>query len=346
MSEPRIGVVGLRRGLQLARHCASAGLRVTAVCDTDAALAESAARELGARSCPDFARLLEGPIDAVILANFFDEHAPLARQALAAGKHVLSETAACTSLEEGAALIDAVERSGLTYMFGENYPFKPHAFEIARRFAAGEIGAFEYAECEYYHAFAPGDFARFAPDRGHWRGRISSTHYCTHSIAPVMAITGRFPVAVSAFEIGASESGRGRAVVEMVRFDDGALLKSLHGFLQGEPPFQWSFLRLHGSRGLLENARRGDARRVRLRREAWASGSGETEDVWIDPPDVPDDLRMLRAFADALTGAAKPRLDVRFGVSCSLVGVYALESLRVGSARVEMPNFGTRRGVE
>lgn len=341
MNEPRVGVVGLRRGLYLARQCASAGLRVTGVCETDAALAASAASELGAQSAPDFAQLLEAPIDAVILANFFDEHAPLALQALAAGKHVLSETVACTSLEEGEALIAAAERSACTYMFAENYPWKPHAFEIARRFAAGEIGAFEYAECEYYHAFAPG---AFAPDRSHWRGRISSTHYCTHSIAPVMAITGRFPVAVSAFEMGGGELGRGQAVVEMIRFDDGSLMKSLHGFLQGEPPFQWSSLRVHGSRGLLESARHGDGRRVRLRREPWASGSGKVEDVLIDPPDVPDDVRMLRAFAEAVTGRTKPALDARFGVACSLVGVYALESLRRGSAQVELPNFAARPG--
>jgi predicted dehydrogenase len=342
MNEPRIGVVGLRRGLHLARHCAAAGLRVTAVCDVDAALASSAASELGALAFPDFARMLAGPIDAVILANFFDEHAPLALQALAAGKHVLSETAACTSLAEGEALVAAVERSGCAYMFAENYPWKPHAFEIARRFAAGEIGAFEYAECEYYHAFAPDAFARFAPDPTHWRSRIASTHYCTHSIAPVMAITGRSPVAVSAFELGASEPGRGHAVVEMIRFDDGTGMKSLHGFLQGEPAFQWSFLRVHGSRGLLENARVGDGRRVRLRREAWASGTGSAEDALFDPPDVPDDLRMLRAFADAVTGAAPTSLDVRFGVACSLVGVYALESLRRGSAEVGLPNFPAR----
>ena len=37
---------------------------------------------------------------------------------------------------------------------------------------------------------------------------ILSTHYCTHSIAPVMALTGRFPVALSAFEIGATGVGR------------------------------------------------------------------------------------------------------------------------------------------
>jgi predicted dehydrogenase len=342
MREPRVGVVGLRRGLTLARHCAAAGLRVTAVCDADPARAAAAASELGAPAFPDFARLLEAPIDAVILANFFDEHAPLALQALAAGKHVLSETAACTSLAEGESLVAEVERSGRTYMFAENYPWKPHAFEIARRFAAGEIGDFEYAECEYYHAFSPDHFARFAPDRSHWRGRIASTHYCTHSIAPVMAITGRFPVAVSAFEMGASELGRGRAVVELIRFDDGTLMKSLHGFLQGEPAFQWSSLRVHGSRGLLENARHGDARRVRLRREAWASGSGELEDTLLDPPDVPDDLRMLRAFAEAVTLGARPALDVRFAVACSLVGVYALESLRRGSAPVALPNLRGR----
>ncbi|MGH8311545.1 MAG: hypothetical protein ACRETX_17345 [Steroidobacteraceae bacterium] len=58
-----------------------------------------------------------------------------------------------------------------------------------------------------------------------------------------------------------------------------------------------------------------------------------------DPPELSDDVRMLRAFSDAVTGKAKSALDVRFGVSCSLVGVYALESLRRGSAEVALPKF-------
>ena len=35
----------------------------------------------------------------------------------------MSETAACSTLTEGVALIEAVEKSGRIYMFAENYPY-------------------------------------------------------------------------------------------------------------------------------------------------------------------------------------------------------------------------------
>ena len=61
-------------------------------------------------------------MDAVVLANYFHQHAPFAIKALKADKHVMSETAACHTLGEGVALARAVEKSGKIYMFAENYP--------------------------------------------------------------------------------------------------------------------------------------------------------------------------------------------------------------------------------
>jgi hypothetical protein len=164
-----------------------------------------------------------------------------------------------------------------------------------------------------------------------------------------MSITDMLPVEVSAFVIpadGAPESlaaarqGRGIAAVMMVRMGNGAYVKSLHGFLQGEQEPENSWIRLHGSHGLLENLRPGDSRRVRLRKEAWATESGQTEDVLMKPPLAPtDDTLVCASFAHAILGGEPPYFDVYRSVAASLVGICGLRSLLRGCVPTAIPDL-------
>src|SRR5690242_401896 len=101
----RIGVVGLQWGLLLAQHCQAAGMAVVAVCETNQQRLQKACAILDATPYQDYDAFLQHDMDGVILANSFDEHGPMALKALHAGKHVLSETAACSSIAEGIQLI-------------------------------------------------------------------------------------------------------------------------------------------------------------------------------------------------------------------------------------------------
>src|SRR5216684_6673317 len=278
----RVGVVGGRRGLMLARACQMVGMEVVAICDLDRARLSSASSALGAVPYQDSDAFLAYDMEGVILANFFDAHAPLALKALKAGKHVMSETAACKTVAEGVQLLRTVEQTGGVYLFAANYPFKPQVRELRRLYQAGEVGTFQYGECEYLHGFSPDYLTQFGEEPRHWRSRVSSLAYCTHSITPVMYVTDAMPIEVSAFVIPADSTpeivdaarlGRGIAAVMLIRMDTGAYLKSLHGFLQGEQEPVASWVRIHGSRGLLENLRQGDARRVRMHKEEWATTS-------------------------------------------------------------------------
>jgi predicted dehydrogenase len=116
----RVGVLGLRRGATLARLAQRAGMRVVAVCDRYPHRRAQSAQALDAAAYADVEPFLDHAMDAVILANDFDEHAPVAIRALDRGLSVLSETAACRTIAEGVALIEVAERSTGVYMFGEN----------------------------------------------------------------------------------------------------------------------------------------------------------------------------------------------------------------------------------
>src|SRR5260221_4175529 len=98
-----------------------------------------------------------------------------------------------------------------------------------------------------------------------------------------MYVTDTLPTEVSAFVIPSDSSpesldaarrGRGIAAVMLIRMDTGAYLKSLHGFLQGEQEPETSWIRIHGSRRLLDNLLHVAQRRGRLRNEAWTDPLG------------------------------------------------------------------------
>jgi predicted dehydrogenase len=350
----RVGVLGLRRGAALARLARRAGMRVVAVCERDDRRRAAAANGLGAAAYRDVEPFLDHAMDAVILVNDFDQHAPVAVRALERGVSVLSETAACRTLAEGVALVEAAERSSGIYMFAENYPYLPFTREMRRRYRAGDIGEVRYAEGEYLDE--PGDLAEFANDRGHWRARTPATYYCTHSLAPVAAVTGTRPAQVSGFVVPTggdpealerARQGRGWAALLVVRLDNGAVFKSLHGFLEAG---QQAWVRIHGDRGLMENLRLGDTRTLRV---VWDDEEAEqrAEEVVLPwPPDFPAttadpmgdgvaETLMLHDFAAAVRHRRAPDQDVYFGVELSVTGIQAMRSSLAGSVPVEVPDL-------
>jgi predicted dehydrogenase len=352
----RVGVLGLRRGAALARLAQQAGMQVVAVCERDDRRRRESAKALGVAAYQDVEPFLGHGVDAVILANDFDQHAPVAIQALDRNVSVLSETAACRTVAEGVALVEAAERSSGVYMFAENYPYMPFTREMRRRYAAGDIGEVRYAEAEYLDE--PADLAAMVNDRAHWRARTPATYYCTHSLAPVAAITGTRPVQVSGFvaptasgpeALQRARQGRGWAALLVVRLENGAVFKSLHGFLEAG---QQAWVRIHGDRGLMENLRQGDTRTMRV---VWNVKEGEewrrSEEAYLPwPPEFPAtdadpmgdgvaEILMLRDFAGAVRHRTAPDQDVYFGVELSITGIQAMRSSLAGSVPVEVPDL-------
>jgi len=148
------------------------------------------------------------------------------------------------------------------------------------------------------------------------------------------------PPDASPQSLDATRRGRGIAAVMLIRMDTGAYLKPLHGFLQGEQAPETSWIRLHGSRGLLENLRHGDSRRVRVRKEGWTTPSGRAEDTAHDPLlDRSDDALVCESFAHAMQTGERPYFDIYRGVIVSLVGICGLRSLLRGSVTVVIPDL-------
>lgn len=338
-------------GLHLAQWCTRLGLRVVAACDLSPERRDAAATQLpDARLTADWRDLLTLELDAVVLADDFDTHAPLAVAFLQHDIHVLSEAAACTSETEGRALLAAAQQSRATYSFAENYVAHPHVRLIRQAVESGEIGRVTMIEADYLHGMAPSQVAELIHDPDHWRGRIAPTAYCTHTLSPIIAVTGAWPREVTAYTV--DETDPRAAVTLVVRMSDGTLALSRHGFLQGEPDSHWSWLSVRGDRGLAESVRATGERSwsVRLRQEPWTTSDGTVRDEERVPPPLLLDgapverraegtVRLLTAFRETLVSGTSPLVPVRSAVMASLVGVAGARSLAEGSRPVPVPSL-------
>jgi predicted dehydrogenase len=138
MARIRIGVVGCGLIAQMMHlpHLSELDdvYDIVAVCDVSpGALAFVGDRYGVARRHADWRSLLKEPLDAVLIATA-GSHAPIALAALQAGKHVLTEKPMCYTLREADELVDAVGRSGLTFMVAYMKRYDP-----GYRYAQGEL---------------------------------------------------------------------------------------------------------------------------------------------------------------------------------------------------------------
>ncbi len=153
MNKPlKIGIAGGRGLSTLLGFQSMDGVEIAALCDLDEALLQQKSKEHGIpKTYRVFDDMLESDIDAVVIATPMQCHVPQAIAALEAGKHVLSEVTAGVTMDELWWLKEAVEKSGKTYMYAENYCYMPYCQQIREMARQGLFGEVYYAECEYLH---------------------------------------------------------------------------------------------------------------------------------------------------------------------------------------------------
>lgn len=355
----KVGVVGVRRGLNFARQAPNVGMQLVAICDIWKEKLHEAGRQYpDVTMYPEFSQFLEHEMDAVILANYATQHAPLAIQALDAGLHVLSEVIAVKTLGEAVDLVRAVERSGKIYMMAENYCYFVYNQEMRRLYQAGEIGEVQFAECEYNHPMSARQRNSLAPGLNHWRNWLPPTYYPTHALGPIMYITGTRPVSVNAQAIANSEKDLEKLYVRrsdlgssiLCRMGNGAITHILGLGLRGHS----IWYRLHGTRGLMENLRtQHDENKLRIVHEAWDLREGDVSEK-IYTPDFPFAGELARQsghsggdfftnyhFAEAIRTGEQPWLNVYRSLDMSIVAMQAWKSALQNGIPVEVPDFRT-----
>lgn len=351
----RVGVVGVGRGMSFAGMAEQVGMELVALCDTWEEKLRQAGQRCGVATYTDYEEFLGHDLEAVILANYYHEHAPFAIKALAAGKHVMSECIACKTLGEGVALARAVEKSGRIYFFAENYAYFNYVQEMRRLYQAGEIGEVQYAEGEYNHPVDSRTMNLLSPGLNHWRNHIPPTYYPTHAMSPIMFVTDTRPVSVNALSIPRSEQDEQRlhvrrndiGAVILCRLNNGAVARLMGLMMRGHS----IWYRFHGTRGLMENLRTGDQSSLRVLHEEWDRREGEPAERIYHPefpvhPELAEkaghgggDFFTSYYFAEAIRRNEPPYLDVYRGIDMTLVGIQAWRSCLTNGAPVEIPDF-------
>ena len=349
----RVGVIGVGRGQSFARGANDAvGMKLVALCDTWEEKLTQVGKQYNVATYTDFDKFLEHDMDAVILANFFHQHAPFAIKALKAGKHVMSETAANTTMAEGVELCRTVEKTGKTYMFAENYPFSLASQEMRRVYQSGEIGDAVYAEGEYNHAAEEGWRLSISPGMKHWRNWLPSTYYCSHALAPLMYITNTMPVKVNGLAMTEAATKSPNTVrvadagsVILCRMDNGAVFRIFGLMVSSEHRVKYE---VHGSRGLVSTP---GWSQVRVHHEDWLRAKRQPAERTYTP-DWPEHGNLAAKaghgggdfwtnfhFANAIRSGKPPYLDVYRGVAMCSVGILAWRSCLEDGTPYAMPDF-------
>ncbi|MBQ1257348.1 MAG: Gfo/Idh/MocA family oxidoreductase, partial [Clostridia bacterium] len=282
MNKVRIGVLGGYRGSSMINYCKRANnAEVVAICDKSQEVLDAQrgnAEGLNITFYDNFEDFINHDMDAVVLANYANEHAPFAIKAMKKGFHVFSEVLPVQTMKEAVELIEAVEETGKIYAYGENYCYMPAPYEMKKLYRQGKIGEFEYGECEYIHNCESIWHSITYGEEDHWRNNMYSTFYCTHSLGPMIHMTGLRPVSVVGIESGKNErklrmGAKGGAFgIEMVTLENGGIIKSIHGGLYKNSIWYSAY----GSKGRMEcgreDAKDGHIYRIYVNADEYSGG--------------------------------------------------------------------------
>ena len=355
----KIGVLGAYRGTSMVSYCRlSDKTQVVAICDKYEPALETEKQILnddGITYYTDFEEFIKHDMDAVVLANYANEHAPFAIKSMKAGKHVFSEVLPVQTLKEAVELIETVESTGKIYAYGENYCYMPAPYEMRKLYREGKLGEFEYGEGEYVHNCEPIWPSITYGEREHWRNNMYATFYCTHSLGPIIHITGLRPVSVVGFEgtknarkmrVGAKG---GQFGIEMVTLENGGIIKSIHGDLYKNSVWY----SIYGSKGRMESARE-DVRKdgTSLIYVAVDGADGEyanaapeiyepvTDEISKSFGHGGSDYYCMDNFVNKIMGKEDAdTIDVYEALDMFLPGLMAYKSILKGGISVEIPNL-------
>lgn len=376
MAKLKIGVFGGYRGHTMINVLLNhEDAELVAVCDKYEPLLDRVKKEAEEKGMTvalytDFEEFIKHDMDAVVLANYATEHATYAIRCMKAGLDVMTEVLPCETMAQAVELIETVEETGRVYCYAENYCYMRHAFEMQMRYEKGEIGEVMYVEGEYIH-----DCTAIWPqitygDPNHWRNRMYANFYCTHSIGPILTITGRRPVQVVGFEAPLQKDYKVTAMtrgagIEMITLDNGAIARSVHGDLKREPA-SYTYM-IYGQKGMMEAARFPDKERtvegnglkatyteqlMHVYKEGEEFCKGEWEDYYPEPPIAPEkakefgthggsDFYATHFFIEKILGRpdGKYAIDVYKAVDMGICGILAYKSVLNGNIPIKVPNL-------
>jgi len=359
-----VGIAGAcGRGAGFKAACdAHGGVRIHAVCDTNAADLPAAAERLGAaEQYTDYEQMIAASdLDAVIIATPMPLHVPQAVAALKEDLHVLSEVPAGVSVAECQQLVLACRASKGIYMMAENYTYMRPNVLVRALVERGLFGTTYYAEGEYIHELK--GLNEITKWRRKWQTGTNGVTYGTHSLGPILQWMPRDRVAA----VACAGSGhhyldpRGDIYenedsdVMLCRMQSGGLVKIRVDMLSDRPHAMTNY-QLQGTDGCYESARaRGDRNRIWLRaRSKDANEWTALEDLeaefmpesWREASETArkaghggGDYFEVMDFVEAALGRRPSAIDIDVAMDMTMPGLASQQSIAEGGRWVNVPD--------
>ncbi len=360
MKKFRIGVMGGWRGGTFAvilNRDFKEDADIVAICDIREDRLKHMQEELKDKTdvkyFDNFDEFIDCGLDAVVLGNFFHEHAKYAIKALKKGINVISETNAAPTLGECVDLCEAVENSNALYMLAANCPYLYGPMELNKLYNDGTFGRVLYAEGEYFHEHDPKVVGTGDPK--HWRQFLPRTYYNMHDLGPLMSITGTMPKKVNAKTIFApdlsSKSNVGDiSAVILTEMDNGAIFRTTS--CAGLPPTS-KWYRLVCEKGTIETGRT-DPNVAVYQYAEWAKPEDrelkKVYDCAFD--DASEEVKksghanadyyLCQHIIDCLSGRDKPLFDVYRSTALAAAGILAWRSVLEDGKEFLIPDFSDK----
>jgi len=311
--------------------------------------------------------ILDDSIDAVGVFTEAPNHVRHCIEVLNAGKHVVCAVPAAMNLAECQELIDAVKRTGLTFMMAETSYWQQPTISARKFYEAGEFGTLYAVKSVYHHAgleslWFNGDGSTT------WRHGFPPMHYPTHCTAHLVGVSGERLVEVACQGWGDDHPALQKNAYSNPFWNETAQFKTDRGH-----PFTveiW-WAGAHGGGELAEW--HGDkmsflcdeygrspfivrsGKLTELDSGGFARAQANVEPYqqpdWWKTDMLPEPLRhdsghhgshtfITHEFIDALQNDRRPAVDVYEAVAYTAPGIVAHQSALKGGALLSIPDFG------
>jgi predicted dehydrogenase len=282
------------------------GARIAGLCDPDPArLAAARQQHPDAEASLDYAPMVEDPrLDAIVLATPADMHYAMARQALAAGKHVYVEKPLTLGVEEAEELVNLAKRHGRKLMVGHLLEYHPAVNFMKEYIRSGELGEVLYI---YARRLNLGVVRR--TENAFWS-------LAPHDISVALYLLDEEPVDVAARGASYLQPGIEDVVFANLTFPGGKMAQIHVSWLD---PHKVREIVVVGSHGMLVFDDMVSTGKVTIRDKRATVENGEIllHNGEVITPDIPNDPPLdleAQHFVDSIRFDRAPRSDGRDGL--------------------------------
>ncbi|MFC1635594.1 Gfo/Idh/MocA family protein [Planctomycetota bacterium] len=381
----RIGIVGMggRGNSLMSNLLLMENVEIRALCDLSAQKVAAAQNQVvkAGQSKPagyaedehTYKKLMDREdIDAVIIATYWEWHAPMAVYAMKAGKYAGVEVPAAYTLDECWDLVKTYEQTRVPCMMLENWSFRRDNLAVLNMIRQGLFGEIVHCHCAHSHDCIDHWFFDNKTGKDRWPAKYLMKHnrdqYPTHQLGPVLSwmdincgdrLDYLTSTATSCFGINdmferkfgkdhpgaARQYTQGDIVTTVIKTKMGKSIVSNYD-MQLPRPYDNRWL-IQGTRGLYNEQRNAiyilDKSPQYHQWEPFDPYQEKYEHTWwkkgAQGGHGGTDYLELQQFVKAVRNKTQTPIDVYDSVIMSVIGPLSEQSISLDSARVMVPDF-------